>query len=131
MITGQQKVQDRYVYLTKGGVSLQSQGNIILGEGMAYISSEKKVFYQAQNDYIDIKKIITLSYKNTQLNMQVFNTGHRDGYTMIHLVDKRILIVDDKALNSTLIKMGVLGFYNKKLFEPVILSKDVKVYRVL
>jgi len=47
------------------------------------------------------------------------------------LVDKRILIVDDKALNSTLIKMGVLGFYNKKLFEPVILSKDVKVYRVL
>jgi len=41
-----------------------------------------------------------------------------------------MLIVDEKTYNSMFIQLMVLENYNKKLFEPVILTPSAKVYKL-
>ena len=40
------------------------------------------------------------------------------------------LILDEKMYNSTYIQLMVLENFNKKLFEPVVLNPQVKVYKL-
>jgi len=40
------------------------------------------------------------------------------------------LVLDSEVFNSTYIQMFVLENYDKKLFEPVILNPQAKVYKL-
>jgi dolichyl-diphosphooligosaccharide--protein glycosyltransferase/undecaprenyl-diphosphooligosaccharide--protein glycosyltransferase len=42
----------------------------------------------------------------------------------------KFIVLDNKTLNSSYIQLFVLENYNKKYFEPVILSPYAKVYKL-
>ena len=89
--------------------------------------------------YIDIRgsKIklknfaITQYDKKGKLNKKIQTISNDGQLNIIFMKDyNTFLVLNDKLFNSTYIQLFVLENYNKKLYEPVILSPLSKVYKL-
>ena len=129
--TGQLKTSKKYFYISKHPIDLNKGEIIPIDKNILYIQNKKELYFKENNANVPLKKIIKLSYNsNGQLKKHINNTLNYQGYTLIILPNKKVIIVDDIAFNSMLIQLGVLANYDRELFEPVIISPDAKVYRV-
>jgi hypothetical protein len=131
LATGKLKNVDKYYFLSKKAVNLKKDNFIIIGKNIVYIKSKEQLFFTKQNAYMNIKAIYRVSYnKGRTFSVDVQHTRYSEGYTLISLDDGRVLIADDVVFNSLIVQLGVLQNYDPKLFEPILLSTDTKIYRL-
>lgn len=129
-VTGHKTKQDRYLYISKLK-KFDLNKDIVLGAGVFYVASKQQIFYKKQNGFKNISKIISVDFlKDGRPVLRIEYTKHSNGYIIISIKGEYLLVVDKKAFDSMAIQMGVLGQYDPDLFEPVVLTKGYKIYRV-
>jgi undecaprenyl-diphosphooligosaccharide---protein glycotransferase len=102
-----------------------------LGRGNYFSKVDGKI-HSPGNKIQNIKTITFSQYDKSRklhANTQLINFGAQ--INMVVLPDYgRILLLDDKALNSTYVQLFFFEKYDKRYFEPVILSPHAKVYKL-
>lgn len=109
--------------------SVQDTGKTLeLGNGIS-ILKEKSILKMGSKE-VPIKEFYQVGYDRTntlRIQRQQFAT---EGLNVIYMPSYgRWLVIDDFYLNSTYIQMFVFENYDKTLFEPVVLSPLIKVYK--
>jgi len=84
------------------------------------------------NRSMPIRRFVKTEYgKDMGLHKSVQMVNFASDISVIYMVNyNTILLVDEKTYNSLYIQLMVLENYDKKYFEPVILTPSVKVYRL-
>ena len=122
------KVKRPFFYKTN---TYNDLGNrIALGSGVELFKSGGKL--KLGKNTIYLKEFITTQYnKNGTLNVKKQLIDINSNISVIFMKNyNQFLILDNRMLNSTYIKMFVLEEYDKSLFEAVILSPRAKVYKL-
>ncbi|MCW8838580.1 MAG: peptide transporter, partial [Thiovulaceae bacterium] len=123
-----QKYKRPFFYITrnfknqKGIVYLGNNISINLKDTTLQLGSKKQAIrrfvsteYNKKQKLIVQERLINFSSNISVIYMKSYNT---------------FLVVDEDTYNSTYIQMMVLEKYNKKLFEKVMLTPHVKVYKL-
>ena len=84
------------------------------------------------NQTVPIRRFVKTYYdKSMQLHKDVQLVNFSSDISVIFMSDyNTFLLVDEKTYNSLYIQLMVLQNYDKKLFEPVMLTPSVKVYKL-
>ncbi|WP_457746999.1 STT3 domain-containing protein [Sulfurimonas sp.] len=84
------------------------------------------------NQTTPIRRFVKTRYtKDMRLEKSVQLVNFSSDISIIYMQNyNTMLIVDEKTYNSMFIQLMVLENYNKKLFEPVIFTPKVKVYKL-
>jgi dolichyl-diphosphooligosaccharide--protein glycosyltransferase/undecaprenyl-diphosphooligosaccharide--protein glycosyltransferase len=83
------------------------------------------------NQQIPVKKVDIVSYAKNGKLIKKSQVLRDKGLNLIIMPSYRIgLVLDNYYYNSTFIQMFVFENYNKKLFEPLILSPVMKIYKL-
>jgi len=87
---------------------------------------------QVGNQLISINNFVKVYYDSTgKLQKQVQTINNDSTINIIYMYDyNQFLVVDNSVYNSTYIQLFVFEDYDKELFEPVILTPLVKVYKL-
>ncbi len=106
------------------GTKIQLAQNIFLDKRTSMLHIGKRA--------MPIRRFVVTKYdKNMVLHKNVQLINFSSDINVIYMSDyKTFLIVDEKTYNSLYIQLMVLENYNKKLFEPVILTAQAKVYKL-
>lgn len=93
---------------------------------------KNKALLQVGKINLKIKRFITTSYTKDRVFSKIISNLHQDGkYTIIYMSSyKKYLVLEEKVYNSMIIQHFVLENYNKKLFEPVLLTPIAKIYKL-
>ena len=112
--------------------NFSDQGDKInLGQG---VSINKKDFtLNVGNKTMPIRRFVKTSYdKNMELQKEVQLMNFNSKLSVIYMANyNTFLVVDEKTYNSLYIQLMVLEEYDKSLFEEVIMTPKVKVYKLL
>jgi len=81
---------------------------------------------------IPIRRFVTTKYSaDMQLQKSVKLLDYSSDISIIYMADyNTMLVLDEQSYNSLYVQLFVLQNYDKKLFEPVILSPGAKVYKL-
>ena len=84
------------------------------------------------NKTMPIRRFVKTEYtKDMKLHKSIQLVNFSSDISVIYMTNyNTILIVDEKTYNSMYIQLMVLENYDKKLFEPVILTPSAKVYKL-
>ncbi|UCN01159.1 peptide transporter [Sulfurimonas sp. SWIR-19] len=106
------------------GAKIQLAQNIFLDKRTSMLTIGKQT--------LPIRRFVVTKYdKNMHLHKDVKLINLSSNISVMYMADYRtFLIVDEKTYNSLYIQLMVLENYNKKLFEPVILTPQAKVYKL-
>lgn len=101
-----------------------------LGRNLYFSKSDGRI--HQGNRIQPIKSIIDASYgKDKKIRVrQQFVDMNSNLHMMILPSYRRILLLDDKALNSTYVQLFFLEQYDTRYFEPVIMSPYAKIYKL-
>ena len=153
------KTRDIYLYLPNRMLNIYPTVQIFSNlDLMSGIQKKRPFFYKSQRfndtkDYIDlgnnikvlkksgeiqlgnkkvkINKFAITQYSNNKLNVNIQKLNAKANYNVIFMRNyNQILIVDNATYNSTYFQLYVFEKYNKDLFEEVILTPLVKVYKL-
>jgi dolichyl-diphosphooligosaccharide--protein glycosyltransferase/undecaprenyl-diphosphooligosaccharide--protein glycosyltransferase len=85
-----------------------------------------------RNQTLLIRRFVKTYYtKGMQLHKDVQLVNFSSDISVIYMSNyNTFLVVDEKTYNSLYIQLMVLQNYDKKLFEPVIMTPSVKVYKL-
>ncbi|CZE47404.1 STT3 domain-containing protein [Campylobacter geochelonis] len=117
------------IFITAQAVS-NSDNGLVLDNGM--LISHDLTTINMGSEQLKIKKFYETGYDaNKKLNVSSIDVD-LDGalYLIFTKENGTFIIADEKAFKSTYVQLFVLENYDKELFEPVILDKDAKVYRL-
>lgn len=107
----------------------KSERGIELGDG-AYLDKTLN-FLNISGKKLAINTFISTEYKDAKLNAHYSKIDERAWIYVIYMNDyNRLLILDKSMFESAFIQLFVLENYDKKLFEPVILTPLMKIYRL-
>ncbi len=105
-------------------------GTIDLGNGIKLLQKSDRIQIGRQEIKID-KFAVTFYDKKGKLHKRVQVVDENSPISVIYMKNYNTFLVLDKNMyNSTYIQLFVLENYNKKLFEPVILTPLAKVYKL-
>jgi len=84
------------------------------------------------NQTMPIRRFVKTEYtKDMKLHKSIQPVNFSSDISVIYMKNyNTILIIDEKTYNSLYIQLMVLENYDKKLFEPVVLSPSAKVYKL-
>ena len=84
------------------------------------------------NKTVPIRRFVKTYYdKNMKLHKELQLVNFSSDISVIFMSNyNTFLLVDEKTYNSLYIQLMVLQNYDKKLFEPVMLTPSVKVYKL-
>jgi len=105
----------RVLYLGSNIKIDKQRSMLILGKQSVKIGQFVETFYDKKGKLEKNVKLIDMRSRIAVVYMKNYNT---------------ILVMDTKIYNSTFIQMFVLDNYDKELFEPVIMTPLVKVYKL-
>jgi len=111
--------------------NFKEQGNIInLGNGISILKNKGEI--HIGNQKLKINNFAVTQYLNNgklRKNIQTIDTN--SPISVIYMKNyNKFLVLDKKMYNSTYIQLFVFENYDKKLFEPVILTPLSKVYKL-
>ncbi|MDR2151819.1 MAG: peptide transporter [Helicobacteraceae bacterium] len=88
---------------------------------------------QLGSQKIPIKHFFAIGYDQNEHLIKRSQAIHQNGSLSVIALQYMgaFLLVDDRALNSVFIQLFALENYDPSLFEPIILSPLIKIYRVL
>ncbi|TKI68917.1 peptide transporter [Sulfurimonas crateris] len=108
----------------------QEQNIIHLGGGIIFNIQNATI--TINNQTVPIKRFVQTSYDksaNFSKNIQMGNPS--EDVTIIYMASHNtFLVVDEKTYNSLYIQLGILGEYDKTLFEKVVDTPQSKIYRL-
>lgn len=111
------------IFASKEGV-LQLRNGIVFdaNKGDLLFGNEKKIV-----KYF----IVTANQKDGNITMRT-QIYHPDGtYAIVYMKSYgRIIVMDMETFSSMYVQMFILGKYDKKLFEPVVVSPYTRIYRL-
>ncbi len=91
----------------------------------------KKGILIYNNKSIKINKLIVTNYKNGKFAKRANIFDITSKINVIYVKSsRRVIILDDKMLNSTYIQLFLLENYEKDLYEPVILTPLIKIFKL-
>ena len=99
----------------------------------AHISLDKRTLsLKIANKTVPLRRFVTTEYsKDMKLHKNVQLLDFSSDISLIYMKNYNIiLLVDEKTYNSLYVQLMVLENYDKKYFEPVMLTPDVKVYKL-
>ncbi len=101
-----------------------------LGQGLRF--NKQKATLNIGNNKVPINSLIITKYdKNGKLQVEKKDLNPLANLYMIFMKNyHQILVMDARVFNSTYIQLFVLENYDKKLFEPVIMTPLAKVYKL-
>jgi len=81
---------------------------------------------------IPIRRFVTTKYSaDMRLQKSVKLLDYSSDISIIYMADyNTMLVLDEQSYNSLYVQLFILQNYDKKLFEPVILSPGAKVYKL-
>ena len=108
----------------------EENGILNLANGVFF--NQKKGTIKVGNQEVPVKDFyITVYEKNGKLIKQKRVLNANANLSIIYMRSYRtILVLDNDMLNSLYIQLFVFDNYNKKLFEPVILTPNAKIYKL-
>ena len=107
----------------------ESSEIIDLGRGIKIEKKTGKV--QVGKQKISINKFTKTIYNKGKLKRQEQTINKNANLNVIYMSNyKQFLLVDNSVYNSTYFQLFVLENYDKKLFEPIILTPLAKVYKL-
>jgi undecaprenyl-diphosphooligosaccharide---protein glycotransferase len=107
----------------------ETSNSIELGQGISIIKKDSTLKIGTQS--APIKAFYQVGYDQKQKIQITRQTFSAEGLNVLFLASYgQFLIVDDSFFNSTYIQMFVLEQYDKNLFQPVILSPMIKIYKL-
>ena len=107
-----------------------TQGMLWFANGIAFDSKKGELSIRDQK--IPVKSfIVTQLRTNGKIKLQV-KQYHRDGqWVVLYLKNyRRFVIMDEETFRSMYVQMFMLGKYDKKLFEPVVVSPYTRIYKL-
>jgi len=123
--TGESYREPFYLYTAVRG---KSERGFVLDGGLE-MSSDVSVLY-ADGAQVPVKEYFEISYKGGKL-AGTRNARGEDGVYVVYLVDSgRIVLMDETVFKSTYIQLFLFENYDNRLFEPVILTQNAKIYRL-
>ena len=105
------------------------KNRIVFANGL-YLDKSKGILHIGKQK-VPLKSFIKVAYdKKLKLRKSIQNLNDK-GFSIIFLESyKTFIILDESLFNSTFIQLFVLENFDKKLFEPVILTPSAKVFRL-
>ena len=126
LVTGNKGKQP---FFYKSNKFKESSEFIDLGRGIKIEKKTGKV--QVGKQKISINKFTKTIYNKGKLKRQEQTINKNASLNVIYMSNyKQFLIVDNSVYNSTYFQLFVLENYDKKLFEPTILTPLAKVYKL-
>ncbi len=109
---------------------VRKNGVLYLGNGISL--NEKNGILNSANKQISLKEFIVVGYGMDDKLIKDRKIGNPNSNISVIFLKSynAFLILDDKMLNSTFVKLFILEEYDKNLFEPVIMDPLTKVYRL-
>ena len=103
---------------------------IFLGSGI--VLNKKNATLTIGNKTVPIRRFVKTAYdKQGKLHVHEQLINFSSNFNVIYMSNYgTFLVVDEKTYNSTYIQLFVLEHYNKSLYEKVILSPSVKIYKL-
>jgi len=120
------------LFLVSHRFTKQNENIIMIASGLKLILNLNKAVLRINKKDIKINSfIITQIDKNKKLhvNKQTFNP-FSNIYVIYMKNYNQILVVDKDTFNSTYIQLFVLENYDKRYFEPIILTPYAKVFKL-
>jgi dolichyl-diphosphooligosaccharide--protein glycosyltransferase/undecaprenyl-diphosphooligosaccharide--protein glycosyltransferase len=122
----------------------EDEQSINLSNGIRVLKPNAKINYNGQeasvneltlqigNQYIPIKKFLVTAYdKDMKLTKGGQLVNQNGALSVIYMQSyQKFLILDDTMLDSAYIRLFVLEDYDRELFEEVILSPVVKIFKL-
>jgi len=112
---------------------VKKQGSVIeLAYGRNHFLFDlQKATIKAGNKELPVSTFIVTRYDKTlKLQKKIQNLSF-NGFVVIYMESYNIfLIMDQNTYKSTYVQLFVLENYNKKYYEPVILSPEAKIYKL-
>ncbi len=109
---------------------VQNKSIIDLGSGVKILTKEGKII--VGDKMVNINRFVETIYdKQGRLHVKVDRIDPSSSLNVIYMKNyRRFLVVDNAVYNSTYMQLFVLQNYNKKYFQPVILTPWAKVYKL-
>ena len=123
-----QKSKRPFFYVSRNfkdlGNKIQLGQNIFLDKRTLNVTIGRKT--------VPIKRFVKTEYtKDMKLHKSIQLVNFSSNISVIYMTNyNTILLVDEKTYNSMYIQLMVLENYNKKLFQPVTLTPNAKVYKL-
>jgi dolichyl-diphosphooligosaccharide--protein glycosyltransferase/undecaprenyl-diphosphooligosaccharide--protein glycosyltransferase len=127
-LNGGNKIKNNFFYYSPRFV--QDKGVIYLGNNISL--HEKTGMLHLGSKQTSLKEFITVGYAmdgRLVKDKKVVNPNANISLIFLKSYGS-FLLVDEKMLNSTFVKLFILEEYDKNLFEPVIMDPMTKVYRL-
>jgi hypothetical protein len=103
---------------------------LILGNNYMTIDIKKGTLLQGDYE-IPLHKFVILETKNGKLKKQISRINKSSPFCVIFdKVHKEYFVVDTEFYYSTYVQLGLLENYDKRYYEPAVLNKDVKIYKI-
>jgi len=120
-------LENRPLFMPLRIIGKSPQG-VVLSNSMV-LTPNGRLIYRGRE--VEVGKLIVTYYdENKKLRKKVFNVGK--GVNVILMKSyNRVVLLDDKMLDSTYVKLFILEDYDKNLFKPVISDPLVKIYKVV
>ncbi len=108
----------------------ESKSSLDLGRGV--VLDKKTMVLHIGESKVKIKRLITTAYnKKMELEKKIQVIDPKSNISLIYMSNYNTFVVLDETLyNSTYIQLMILENYDAKLYEPVILTPRVKVYKL-
>ncbi|NOX16634.1 MAG: peptide transporter [Epsilonproteobacteria bacterium] len=109
----------------------EKNGILDLANGISF--DQTKGILKVRNQEVPVKDFYVTAYgKNKKLIRQRKSFDNNANFSIIYMRSyNTFLVLDDATLNSLYIQLFVFDNYDKKLFKPVILTPQAKVYKLL
>ena len=108
---------------------VQDEEILVLSQNI-FVDKKRALVNLGKNSY-KLKTLITTSYED-EFKKQI-SPLHEDGeLTLIYMSSyNSFLLIENKLLNSTFIKLFVLEEYDERFFKPISLKPWAKIYKIL
>ena len=108
----------------------QRGGNVMLENGMVF--DFRRGVMRAGADEIPISAMIEVRVLNDgRIVRKTYPFGNSFGYKLLFLKSfGKFVLMDDQTFRSNYVQMGLLGNYDKSLFEEAVISPYTRIYRI-
>jgi dolichyl-diphosphooligosaccharide--protein glycosyltransferase/undecaprenyl-diphosphooligosaccharide--protein glycosyltransferase len=105
-------------------------GMLQLRNGIVFDTTKGELIFGKETQSVKYF-IATTNQKNGQITLQT-QIYHPDGeYAVVYMKSYgRIIVMDMETFQSMYVQMFILGKYDKRFFEPVVLSPYTRIYRL-
>ena len=104
----------------------------LLNLGSGVIFNKQAGTIKIGNQEVKVKEFLITSYDKNKKLIRQRQTLHKDAnFYLVYMKSyNTFLVLDEEMLNSTYIQLFVFENYDKKLFEPVVLDPNAKVFKL-